>query len=83
MNADQCDEEVEPGLRCGRDLDHDGPHMVEGEIPPVIGQMIEGVMREHEEAAKRARAAITRYNMLSLVTLGALAITVLHAIFRP
>lgn len=83
MNTDRCDSEVEPGVRCSRDLGHDGPHMIEGEIPPAIGRLIEGVMQEHEAAAKRARAAMIRYNALSLVALGAILVTVLNAIFHP
>lgn len=91
MNVDQCSSEVEPGLRCSRDAGHDGPHFIEGEVPPVIGQMIEGVAREMEEARDKHLAAARRANRAALASsasfllfLGAFIVTALDSIgIRP
>lgn len=60
MNTDACGEELEPGLTCGLDSGHPGPHMVEGEIPPSIGMMVGSLMEQAEQEAKRAHAARIR-----------------------
>ncbi|QHB37202.1 hypothetical protein QDA03_gp39 [Microbacterium phage Terij] len=78
MNTDQCGVELEPGLTCGRDAGHDGPHVVEGEIPPSIGMMVGSLMEQAEQEAARARAARIRleretYRFRLCVTVLALA----------
>ncbi|QDH93125.1 hypothetical protein QDA02_gp40 [Microbacterium phage Margaery] len=60
MNPDQCTEQMDEGLQCSLDAGHDGPHIVEGEIPPSIGRMVGSLMEQAEEEARRARAARIR-----------------------
>jgi Na+/melibiose symporter-like transporter len=52
-----------------RDAGHDGPHWVEGEIPPSIGKMIEGVMTAHEREAERLRRSRRWYTVFGVLWL--------------
>lgn len=60
MNPDQCEEQMDEGLRCSLDAGHPGPHIVEGEIPPSIGRMVSALAEQTEQEGKQLHAARIR-----------------------
>lgn len=61
MNDDDlCRAELEPGLRCGLPAGHDGDtHKYEGELPPVINQLVAYHVDLLEEQTRKTRRART------------------------
>jgi hypothetical protein len=74
---DLCEHELGYGWRCQRPAGHDGEHMTEGEVPPLVAQILGDLMERAEVAERKANRARRWYNIGLCVWLAAVVANVI------